>query len=990
MSPPPSTETETIAWVVPDFILSWRDPSCDWTLRPYRRTFASGEFSVLSAGVVYGFLMVAPARELDVLTFDFSGPMSGAQGLWVELAAADGGVLRRAFVETSAIQTYGQAHVMDLDGLSFEIGAKLYVRLTVVALKDTAEVYIAATPQPLAGLAFYRQLEGLRNDRVLVYAPVRAVAAANVVVFPDGASLTEVRPALELLATVFPGADFTATYSNKASALWRMVESAEVVVFADFHRAARDLGSEYDRLCFELNRRAVCTLAIDTQLPQASPVRDGPLERTVKAAIEDQQRCRFILRGGPAPLLCSADRPLEPLAGAPELGRRESLRDLRRQVQAAALPKVALVGPVNPNADALQTFLEHVRLQTYPGQIAAVLLDNGAAEASTAQAEAFQERLHAFGRDNLSVRVVATPPGMAWPFLKGFEAEAADIYMLLDGESLINRDFVAAHVFEHAQPGVQVVIGPLIEAAGRDPAELIQALENDPARIAGERRARDPVQDDGFLNCITGNVSIKHSALPKDGLVAPDFASSTDAAISEWADVEMAYRLYAQGAPMRFTPKALAVRPAPAARATEAMRLDGFERLFAADPELALVGRRWAVSAFDQLIASADRDGVPRDDARERLNARFAAAREWQAPLVAVMRGATRRLRVLSYRWHAPHQYELYKLPHDFTLATGVGDNGMVDRWAYDQRPLRANARLKPAPEIDPADYDVALLHFDENVLAPELCNDTIPAAWGDPFLWLLQTDLPKVAICHGTPQFVGQYGADTQRKETFTLHEDERLRLVALLAAANVHVVCNSHQAHAEWGFASSQVIWHGFDPQEFPEGRGDLDILALDPDPHRPHYRGAWEQIEVEARLDPAIRIENARHFGGALEVRGTNAYATARFRAYVERIGRFKAYLNTTLRSPMPRSRGEAMMTGVVPVCLDNHDVSRFIENGINGFYSDEPGALADFLNHLCRNESEVHRMRAAARRTALDVFNHDRYLAAWAGLLEKVAG
>jgi glycosyltransferase involved in cell wall biosynthesis len=80
---------------------------------------------------------------------------------------------------------------------------------------------------------------------------------------------------------------------------------------------------------------------------------------------------------------------------------------------------------------------------------------------------------------------------------------------------------------------------------------------------------------------------------------------------------------------------------------------------------------------------------------------------------------------------------------------------------------------------------------------------------------------------------------------------------------------------------------------------------------------------------------------------------------------------------------------MMTGVVPVCLNNHDVSLFIENGVNGFYADEPGALADFLNHLCRNESEARRIRAAARRTALDVFNHDRYLTAWTELLERIA-
>jgi glycosyltransferase involved in cell wall biosynthesis len=997
MTFPSRAKDESVVWIVPDFILSWRDESCEWTLKPYRRSFASGDLTVLSAGGVYGFLMVAPACELEALTFDFAGPMTRANGLWVELSTVEGVVLRRAFVEASSISTYGQAPVMDLTGLRFEIGAKLHVRLSVVALDETGEVHIAATPQPSTGMAFERKVTRLRNERLFVYDRTGAVAASNVVVFPRGTSLAEARPALELLADAFPGQDFTSAHWDKLPELWTAVADAEVVAFANFHRASREPGEDYDRLCFELARRGACTIALDTETLHPSPVKDGAVERMVKAAVEDQQRCRFILRRGAQPMICGPDQPLLPMDGAPAVGRGDSLRALRERLSSAMLPKVAIVSVLYRKADIIQTFLEHIRLQTYPGPIVTVLVDDCSPEPDAALAEAFQERLEAFGHANRSVRVLRNPAngGNCQSRMNGLQAEQADIHLVMDCDCLINRDFVAAHVFEHAHPEVEVVIGPLnIEAGDRDPAQLVQALEREPHRIEREAEAQDRVQADGFLNCITRNFSIKRQALPPEGLFDLDFSYSAnpDSGFG-WEDVEMAYRLYARGARIRFTDKAFSVHATHPSSASEGAKIRGsmrnFERLFVKHETMALAARRWAVDTFDKIMDWADRNGVEPDDVRRRLEARFSAVREWQAPLVSVMRGRKPRLRVLSYRWHAPHQYELYKLPHDFTLATGVGDNGMVERWSYDQRPLRANARLRPASEIDPADYDVALLHFDENVLAPELCNNTIPAAWGDPFHWLLGTDLPKVAICHGTPQFVGQYGADAQRKAAFTLHEDERLRMVALMAAAGVHVVCNSHQAHAEWGFSSSQVIWHGFDPQEFPEGRGDLDILALNADRHRPHYRGAWEQMEVEARLDPGIRIDSARHFGGALEVRGTNAYATARFRAYVERIGRFKAYLNTTLRSPMPRSRGEAMMTGVVPVCLNNHDVSLFIENGVNGFYADEPGALADFLNHLCRNESEARRIRAAARRTALDVFNHDRYLTAWTELLERIA-
>jgi hypothetical protein len=312
----------------------------------------------------------------------------------------------------------------------------------------------------------------------------------------------------------------------------------------------------------------------------------------------------------------------------------------------------------------------------------------------------------------------------------------------------------------------------------------------------------------------------------------------------------------------------------------------------------------------------------------------------------------------------------------------------MVNHWSFDQRPLRENVKLVPAERINPSDFDLAILHFDENVLIPHLCNGVIPPDWGHPFEWLLSLNgLPKVGVCHGTPPFEGQYGLDPNRKQTFVVYEQERRRLVEILRQANVNVVCNSRQALEEWQFANARLIWHGFDPQEFPRGTHDLGVLSLESDLGRPHYRGAWESDIVRAHIKAGSVVQTARHAGAPLEVRTTNAFATRNFRSYVNRIGRFSIYLNTTLRSPMPRSRGEAMLTGVIPVSLDNHDVRHFIQNGVNGFISDEPEELASYINYLLAHPEVRSRMSDAARATAVDVFNHDRYLSEWAQLIKE---
>ena len=96
---------------------------------------------------------------------------------------------------------------------------------------------------------------------------------------------------------------------------------------------------------------------------------------------------------------------------------------------------------------------------------------------------------------------------------------------------------------------------------------------------------------------------------------------------------------------------------------------------------------------------------------------------------------------------------------------TGTG-SGMCDEWDYGQRPLPDNARFRALDDIDSRDYDLAILHFDENVLAPENTNGVIGTEWGAAFrLFREQIDLPKVAICHGTPQFYGQYNFEYCRR---------------------------------------------------------------------------------------------------------------------------------------------------------------------------------------------------------------------------------
>jgi hypothetical protein len=335
-----------------------------------------------------------------------------------------------------------------------------------------------------------------------------------------------------------------------------------------------------------------------------------------------------------------------------------------------------------------------------------------------------------------------------------------------------------------------------------------------------------------------------------------------------------------------------------------------------------------------------------------------------------------RSLRVLTYRWHVPHQYELFKLGAEFTLVSDLGEDA-CRWWDLGQRPLPANARFARWSEIDPGSFDLAILHFDENVLRAAADAPGVGAGWGASFRFLRQRlAIPCVAVCHGTPQA----GAPAQREA-----------LAGLLS--DTPVVVNSHQAQAEWGFRNARTIWQGFDPAQFPcrpgPGRHAPRILTLPGEAftERPGYRGAGLLEAVAARM--AAPLERLRVPEPNLLLSG-NAYAKARFGQYIAALHGFDIYFNPTLRSPMPRSRGEAMLCGLATVNANSHDVDRFIENGVNGFYAETAEELADQLSFLLADPARTWRIGQAGRETAVRLFHTDRYLDDWRRLIREVLG
>lgn len=669
------------------------------------------------------------------------------------------------------------------------------------------------------------------------------------------------------------------------------------------------------------------------------------------------------------------------------------LPDLLRSTYPKGLPKVSIISLLYKKRQEIPFFLEALFRQNYPGNIELILVDDICPENSAEIAKEVYERL-ALTHARISIKIIRneTNIGNCLSRNKGIEAATGDILIVIDADCLMNSSFVSLHCLAMEQGPFDVVIGPHnIETGHSRPLDALLAFEKAPEKALVEQKLQDPVCPTGFVNCITRNISIRASSAPLP-LFDPEFSytAAPDSGFG-WEDVDMGRKLFDAGLRIAFIPGAFSLHIShtdPGEDAGKAAKsLCNFRKLLEKHPAIPLEAGRWATNVFSEIKAMAKDEVLCGSADYEAV-----ADKLDQSPIAPflLIRSGTRRLRILTYHWHTTHQYELFKLPHDFYLVQGIG-LPFNNAWDYERRPMPANARFINSNTLREQEYDLAILPFDENVLAPENCNGVIPPRWGACFQWFLdEISLPKIGICHGTPQFHGQYDASYAGGDLMRVIESERLRLVQ--AVKDFLVVCNSHQAQSEWAFHHSKTIWHGLEPQEFllreeaANGILSLNRSALE---GRPHYNGSFIWRETMHTPMQNLSSNGIKPKKPEKIQPGGNLYAQAKFRNYVDCLRSYSVYFNPTQRSPMPRTRTESMLCGLATVSLRNHDVDKFIVNGQNGFYGDTPEELREYLSYCLTHPRETFQMGKRARHSACEHFLLDRFLAEWTLLLRDLS-
>jgi len=89
----------------------------------------------------------------------------------------------------------------------------------------------------------------------------------------------------------------------------------------------------------------------------------------------------------------------------------------------------------------------------------------------------------------------------------------------------------------------------------------------------------------------------------------------------------------------------------------------------------------------------------------------------------------------------------------------------------------------------------------------------------------------------------------------------------------------------------------------------------------------------------------------------------------------------FLNTTLWSSCPFSLLEAMSVGCPIVTTATTMMPEFIQNGVNGFITNNPETMREKLVELINNKDMAKEIGAAGRQTVIEHFGQQRFLDEW---------
>lgn len=307
------------------------------------------------------------------------------------------------------------------------------------------------------------------------------------------------------------------------------------------------------------------------------------------------------------------------------------------------------------------------------------------------------------------------------------------------------------------------------------------------------------------------------------------------------------------------------------------------------------------------------------------------------------------KLDILTVPTHEGYQSLLSKTGHNFYMLSGPG----LKTWDFHTRKLPENHFIYNLP------YDKIRGSERFDLI---LCQNRIQQ-WDILNAVSQNFDIPVIVLDHTEPP----PGIKPQDFEVLS----QRI--------GHVNVYITEHNRNS-WGNLSGKIVPHGIDTEVFKPipkiEKQDVGISLVNHFAQRDIFCGwtLWKEIvkEVPVHLvgeNPGL--SQSVNDPSALNILFNSA----------------KFFLNTSQYSPVPLSMLEAMAAGVPVVTTAKQEIPKIIQNGENGFISNDPGELIKYCHQLREDESLRERVGMAGRQTIMEHFSMNSFMQNWNNIFNE---
>jgi glycosyltransferase involved in cell wall biosynthesis len=303
-------------------------------------------------------------------------------------------------------------------------------------------------------------------------------------------------------------------------------------------------------------------------------------------------------------------------------------------------------------------------------------------------------------------------------------------------------------------------------------------------------------------------------------------------------------------------------------------------------------------------------------------------------------------MKIIDYYVHQGNQYEFAKTGHEYYI---TGLNSIKPNWNVDHRPLLPNIHLIDEREAIKMKFDVVMIRSPLNMKRynPYLSNGA-----------------KGVAVVQTTDPF----------------KVDPRVKNVVW----NSMDVMNSFKGFYQKNVKHKYIV-HGFDPNEFRK----IDIKKINrvltvanvfkPRDHFLDY-GTYSLVSKSLGICDVVGHGNNDITESIGEAKS--------FNDLIKFYNSYSVYLNTTVRSAMPRSRAEAAMSGMAIVSTSNYDIDKYFIHNKNILFANNSSDMVIAVRKLLNEPDLCLKMGEEARKVALEHFHIDKHVADWNNLLRSL--